>query len=1078
MVIEQPWQAGLIDAARQRNANLVIFAGGALEDPNRFDTQRSRIFELAGPENVDGLIIGSDFLGHYVGTERIKEFCTQYHPLPIVKYEPYVEGYPTLLFDFYQGMYDLVTHLVEVHGLRKIGYITGPQTSRSIADRLHAYQDALAAHGIAYDDRLVVSGSHALPTGSDAVRVLLDERGLRPAVDLEAIVGFYDLIAAGALQALQARGIAVPGEIAIAGFDDDDVAFASDPRLTTVRLPFYEMGRWGVDTLADILDGTVEGCESAPVTTLPAALIPRQSCGCQEADLGTSLVRETPVDGPGGAGREAVLARMLAAAGAGSLRSFRVDLERLLDVFLAHCSRPPEQAARHEFRKELDTVFDSLHGLPYNVEMAHGVLAAAEEELCLRARDEQSRRHVRDLMQLARSAAGDMIERFLVREKQQAAHVNGLLHDLNQALATALSVADLVEVLARHLPRLGVPSCYLSLYDNPQEIGGLATLVLAYAGHKRCELPAQGQRFDAKQLVPNDFPLAAEPSVLVVLPLFHRHEQMGMAMMEVGPRYGGLYEAMRDQISGALKRIQLHDRVVEARRLAEEANALKTRFLSTVTHELRTPLSMIVNLSATLLAGDENADAEALAQRKDDLQLIHSIGQHLDHLVLDVLDLGRSQLGQLRLEMKPLDLHDLLRDVMAAGEQMAHARDLSWRAHVPPYLPPVLADRARLQQILLNLIGNATKFTLHGEVVLLVAARDQEILFSVSDTGLGIPQQDQAIIFDEFRQSERTSARGYGGMGLGLAITRRLVELHGGTIGLMSTGEEGHGATFYFTLPIAGKKAPGEQAVGAVQGAEVVAQVMEEHGLLSVSPRLPPPTILLVDDELDVLRVQTQLIRRRLPYVRVFEASNGRQALDLMQRVLPDLLLLDLMMPELDGFGVLQAMQAQLSLRTIPVIVMTAQVLPEETVIRLNGSVAGVVSKGLFHADETLLQIEAILRGDKRLGGGAQRIARQSLAYIHAHYPEPITRGDLARHAGVNERYLTRCFRQEVGITPIDYLNRCRVDAAKGMLSRGGKSIGEIAEATGFASSSQFSRVFHQYAGMSPREYLRAQRPA
>ena len=136
-----------------------------------------------------------------------------------------------------------------------------------------------------------------------------------------------------------------------------------------------------------------------------------------------------------------------------------------------------------------------------------------------------------------------------------------------------------------------------------------------------------------------------------------------------------------------------------------------------------------------------------------------------------------------------------------------------------------------------------------------------------------------------------------------------------------------------------------------------------------------------------------------------------------------------------------------------------------------------MISKGLFYEDETLLQIEAILHGDKRLGGGAQRIARQSLAYIHAHYPEPITRGDLARHAGVNERYLTHCFRQEVGITPIDYLNRCRVDAAKSLLGRGGISIGEIAAATGFGSSSQFSRVFHQYAGMSPREYLRSRRP-
>ena len=490
MVIEQPWQAGLIDAARQRGVNLVIFAGGALEDPNRIDTQRSRIFELAGPESVDGLVIGSDFLGHYVGAERIKEFCAQYYPLPIVKYEPYVEGYPTLLFDFYQGMYDLITHLVEVHGLRKIAYITGPATSRSIADRLRAYQDVLAAHEIAYDEQLVVSGAHALPTGAEAVRLLLDERALRPKTDIEAVVGFYDLVAADALRALQSRGIAVPEDIAVAGFDDDDVAFASDPRLTTVRLPFYEMGRWGVETLAEIL----EGREATPVTILPASLVPRQSCGCPSRRFSTtsgSAPRGEPIDPR----REALLAQLLLVAGVGNLPSFRRDLERLLDLFLAHCSPTPDQAAPQDFGKELESIFSAMRGILYNVEMAYGVLAALESQLCAQMRDEQSRRRVRDLVRLAGAVVSDRIERFLVSEKQQAAHVNGQLHDLNQALATALSVADVVEVLARHLPRLGVPACYLSLYDDPQVIGGLARLVLAYTRQGRCKLPEQGRQF-------------------------------------------------------------------------------------------------------------------------------------------------------------------------------------------------------------------------------------------------------------------------------------------------------------------------------------------------------------------------------------------------------------------------------------------------------------------------------------------------------------------------------------------------------------------------------------------------------
>ena len=498
MVIEQPWQAGLIDAAQQRQVNLVIFAGGALEDPNRLDTQRSRIFELAGPENVDGLIVGSDFLGHYVGAERIKEFCAQYHPLPIVKYEPFVEGYPTLLFDFYRGMYELITHLVEVHGLHKIGYITGPEQSRSIADRLRAYRDVLAANNIAYDERLVVSGSHSLPTGAEAVRVLLDERGLRPKADIEAIVGFYDLVAVDAMQALQSRGVSVPEDVAVVGFDDDDAAFAASPRLTTVRLPFYEMGHWGVTTLADILDGG----EAPATTVLPASLVRRQSCGCQSnryaMNPDSNVVGQTPSaardtewktasEGTAGdtcgARRSRILEQMLLASGAGNLPSFRRDLEHLLDLFTEftkHCGATSDQEVLPALGKGLEDIFDGMHGIPYNVDMAYAVLAALQSELCAEAGDEKGRRRMRDLVQVAHAVVSDRIERFLVDEKQQAAHINGLLHDLNQALATALNVADLVEVLARHLPRLGVPACYLSLYEDPQEIGGFASLMLAY----------------------------------------------------------------------------------------------------------------------------------------------------------------------------------------------------------------------------------------------------------------------------------------------------------------------------------------------------------------------------------------------------------------------------------------------------------------------------------------------------------------------------------------------------------------------------------------------------------------------
>jgi YesN/AraC family two-component response regulator len=251
-------------------------------------------------------------------------------------------------------------------------------------------------------------------------------------------------------------------------------------------------------------------------------------------------------------------------------------------------------------------------------------------------------------------------------------------------------------------------------------------------------------------------------------------------------------------------------------------------------------------------------------------------------------------------------------------------------------------------------------------------------------------------------------------------------------------------------------------------------KLLAQQGLVNRDGPALSPTILVVDDEVDTLRLHTHLIRQHLPHVRVLEAENGRAALDLMLRRPPDLVLLDLMMPELDGFGVLEAMQSYASLRAIPVIILTGQVLPEEVMLRLNRCVAGILGKGIFSVDETLKQIVSSLARDRRLGSEAQRIARRTLGYIHTHYANPLSRSDIAAHLGINERYLTHCFRQEVGITPMEYLNRYRVKIAKTLLETESNSITDIGLKVGFSSSAHFSRVFRRHAGVSPRGYLHA----
>jgi YesN/AraC family two-component response regulator len=220
-----------------------------------------------------------------------------------------------------------------------------------------------------------------------------------------------------------------------------------------------------------------------------------------------------------------------------------------------------------------------------------------------------------------------------------------------------------------------------------------------------------------------------------------------------------------------------------------------------------------------------------------------------------------------------------------------------------------------------------------------------------------------------------------------------------------------------------------------------------------------------------------RILEKIAPRCHVVTARDGRAALDLMAQYRPDLVLLDLMMPVLDGFAVLQAMRERESTRDVPVIVLSAQILTAQDMARLQQGVAAILAKGIFTSAEVLAQVETALNRSKHLSGEAQRVVRQAMAYIHEHYAEPMSRSDLAAHAGISERHLTHCFRQETGLTPITYLNRYRIHQACALLKQGDMNITEVALAVGFSDSSYFARVFREDVGVSPHAYLRGERP-
>ena len=258
-------------------------------------------------------------------------------------------------------------------------------------------------------------------------------------------------------------------------------------------------------------------------------------------------------------------------------------------------------------------------------------------------------------------------------------------------------------------------------------------------------------------------------------------------------------------------------------------------------------------------------------------------------------------------------------------------------------------------------------------------------------------------------------------------------------------------------------------------GADSLVRALKRHGLLS-APVAGGQTILIVDDEPGILDLHARMVQSELPGCRVVTARDGQEGLEVMRRENPDLVLLDLMMPELDGFGVLKAMQTEEMLRNIPVIVLSGQVLTRREMARLNQGVAAVLGKGLFTSDEILARIETALARNKRMGGEVQRLVQQAMAFIHEHYQSPISRADVANHLSINEQYLSRCFNKELGIGPMVYLSRYRIQRARRLLEAGNMSITQVAMEVGMSSQSYFSRVFQEEMGVTPSQYQRGVR--
>ncbi|GGL62359.1 hypothetical protein GCM10010129_02450 [Streptomyces fumigatiscleroticus] len=1116
--------SGVRAAAERNDVDLVCLPGGSLRHG------RSALYELAGPARLDGVVCWSSTLGLPAAGPRARRLLRRLAHLPVISINHPLNGETDVLsIDSHAGMRKLVGHLVTAHGRSRPACIRGPLANPVAEERYRAYTDALRHHGLRHEHTHVCAAvDFAAAAGASAMRVLLQARGLRPGTDFDAVVACSDVLAADALRLLTERGVRVPEDVAVVGFNDSPEAQLGDPPLTSVALPFAELGALAVDTLVARLRGT----RPPDRTTVPATLVPRRSCGCRYP------LAHRPPPAPArakGAGQDgdrpgwAAFDTVLPAAGPRLAGAFHTDLDR---------ADGRDTAEREDAGGFLPLVERMLRT------HAHTQADVDRWQEAL----ESARRTVVDALPVALRGEGEVLfgrARLLAAERSRAlleyerwaqARQARRLREFGTALTTVVDLEGLCDVMERHLAEPGVPQCRIVLYDRPRSPADTAVQGMARPLLTRAEGRVHGHTgvldspaFPAALLLPDTLLPRGRRFTLVLEPLHIGEEHLGVAVFDAthaGAAYrdGALYRELGDQISAALKGIGLFDELRRARDAAEQASRFQTRLLTHITGELREPVR-------AMLCHDGDDAAGALARvRRDAARLLH--------LMDDLVDLARTEADAPVLTRRLVDPLPVLARACetVSGAPGARPRFL---LDLPARLPPVWCDEARLHQMLRHLLTAAADRAADGRPRVTARLHPGTVRVTVVVPGDRAPVPSSA---------GRTAPH----LDVGLAASRRLAMMHGGsltadvtsgraeyTLDLPLPAPDGHasaataprGAALLVVTP--GEIAADLRALAAHHGLRVHRPGPEDdaaapaerhppaavvwdarpgrvrewravqrlydrpalrhtpfllfgaagsdlrHALRELRPSGPAEPVVVAGRSPDSREALRRLAEAALPDHPARAVADGTAALALVAEEPPRLVVLERSLPDMRAWDVVDRLHDGTGRAPCPAVVAGHQGFTAVDARRARPHPALLVlDLDVFTAREAAALVRRTVRPD-----GAAPPARtgaavhEALAFLYEHYREQISRWQVAQAAGVSPDHLGKLFHHRYGLTVWEYLTRLRIRRAAERLRAGDDSIRSVARAVGFRDRAYFSRVFRRVTGTAPHAYREASVP-
>ena len=906
--------------------------------------------ELVSKEIVDGLIIFSALMAYLLPEKKMLDLFDKFEDIPCVCISMPINKIISILIDN-SGIGEIVSHLIEKHEYKKIAFIKGPESTPESMERYKSYIQTLDEYNIPVDDNLIVPGEFSEEAGEKAVEILLDKRKVK----LDAIVAADDQTAFGVYNALCKRGIRIPHDIAVTGFDDSIESNYIIPPLTTVSQPYHEQSVKALETLVALIAGK----DISGNITLTSKIVIRQSCGClpdsvkQIKNNESSLVVYKKIK------------EVLFTNKSKIISSIKTEIYKLIinnklysdlinNIFNSLLKNIDNKGKKDFFIDNVNRAIIDLFNQKQDVMILKNIISSLKDKILKYISNEKSIEYIEYIFQKAHVLINEMLLRIEMRKKE---NLEDLYWKLNQFSRILISVIDfdlLLDKITELVPLLNINTFYLSLYDTSKkyiigqewQLPKWSNLILAYNNGRRINLKDNDIRFKTTNMLPNCIWPDSEQFELIAMPLFFNEEHFGFILFDYGEKLDLIYESLRGSISSGLKEVFLFKDLQTTKETAEAANKAKSDFVANISHEIRTPMNTVLGYTDLLMESEENSE------KKNMLRTISSDGKKLLKLVNGILDFSKLEAGKMQYINNIFSFKTILTHIENLFLIRAREKEIKFIVSLDDSVPEfVYGDERKIEQIIINLTGNAFKFTSSGSIYITCKYNKSNNtgIISVKDTGIGIPEEKKESIFYAFNQVDTSSKRKYSGTGLGLAITRQFIEQMGGSIFLNTM--LGSFSEFIVELPLKEikRKIDIKELADNNESQNKSKYISKKCKVLSGKLNF---RILIVEDD----RMNQVLVGKFLDELDVaYEfASNGKIAIEILEKTinLPDsmiidLLLVDIQMPVMDGMETIKYIRSNKNFKHSYAIALTAHAIKGYEEKCINAGFDDYISKPL-----------------------------------------------------------------------------------------------------------------------------------